>query len=298
MEEPSGDGVRVTVASAGVCGSDLHLVDRWPIAATLGHEFAGTLDDGRVVAVEPIGACGTCRECLEGRRSHCESVRLYGVAENGGMADRCIVPESSLVLLPSGLAPADASLVEPLAVAVHAVRRLGSVAGEEVAVIGGGAIGLCAVAALYAAGAGHVALVARHDAQRSAGERLGAQLAELEPSRWTAVIDAAGTAESLAESVRSCRPTGRVGMVGTYWEMTIPMPAMELCTKEVSLVPAAMYGSSGGSRDVEVAAALLARRPEIAATLITHRFPLDAAVEAFAVARDRAAGAIKVVLEP
>ena len=68
--------------------------------------------------------------------------------------------------------------------------------------------------------------------------------------------------------------------------------------KELVFVPAQMYGRSGPSRDVDVAATLLALRPEIADVLITHRFPLDAAAEAFAVARDRAAGAIKVVLEP
>jgi threonine dehydrogenase-like Zn-dependent dehydrogenase len=59
-----------------------------------------------------------------------------------------------------------------------------------------------------------------------------------------------------------------------------------------------MYGRAGPSRDFDAAAAILAARPEVAATLITHRFPLDAATDAFAVAADRKAGAIKVVLEP
>ncbi len=76
------------------------------------------------------------------------------------------------------------------------------------------------------------------------------------------------------------------------------MPAFEVCGKEVSLVPAMQYNRAGSVRDVEVAAAMLASTPAIAQTLITHRFPLDAASEAFAVARDRRAGAIKVVLEP
>jgi threonine dehydrogenase-like Zn-dependent dehydrogenase len=76
------------------------------------------------------------------------------------------------------------------------------------------------------------------------------------------------------------------------------MPGQALCMKEISLVPASMYGRVGPSRDVDVAASLLAGRPHIAETLITHRFPLDAAAEAFAAARDRASGAIKVVLEP
>jgi threonine dehydrogenase-like Zn-dependent dehydrogenase len=76
------------------------------------------------------------------------------------------------------------------------------------------------------------------------------------------------------------------------------MPGQTLCMKEINLVPASMYGRSGPSRDIDVAATLLASRAELADVLITHRFPLDAAAEAFATARDRAAGAIKVVLEP
>jgi threonine dehydrogenase-like Zn-dependent dehydrogenase len=78
----------------------------------------------------------------------------------------------------------------------------------------------------------------------------------------------------------------------------VVMPGIEICMKEIELVPASMYARSGPSREFDVAAAILASRPAIAATLITHRFPLDAVAEAFVVAKDRAAGAIKVVLEP
>jgi threonine dehydrogenase-like Zn-dependent dehydrogenase len=73
---------------------------------------------------------------------------------------------------------------------------------------------------------------------------------------------------------------------------------MEICMKEVELVPACMYGRSGPSRDFDVAVAVLAARPAISETVISHRFPLNAVADAFSVARDRAAGAIKVVLEP
>jgi threonine dehydrogenase-like Zn-dependent dehydrogenase len=68
--------------------------------------------------------------------------------------------------------------------------------------------------------------------------------------------------------------------------------------REITLVPSSMYARSGPTRDFDSAAALLAARPELPGLVITHRFPLDAAAEAFAAARDRAAGAIKVVLEP
>jgi len=278
---PAGHGVLVRIASAGICGSDLHMVDSMRLRATLGHEFAGFLPDGRLVAVEPLAACRVCGPCSD-----------------GGMAEACLVPEATIVPLAAGVAPADASLVEPLAVAVHAVRLAGPLRDAEVAVVGGGSIGLCLVPALQAAGATHVDVVARHEHQRAATARLGAASAEPEASRWDLVFDAVGTAESLAQCVDMVRPAGRVVLVGVYWDGTVPMPGMAVCFKEVRLLPSMMYGSDGVVRDFDLAARLLADRPELGPTLITHRFPLDAAAEAFACARDRSAGAIKVVLQP
>jgi L-iditol 2-dehydrogenase len=293
-----GDGVRVKVASAGICGSDLHLL-AWNLPFVMGHEFAGTLDDGTPVAVEPIVPCGDCSPCRAGETQRCVvgPTMVMGVGRDGGMADECVVPTSCLVRLPDGVAPRDACLVEPLAVAIHGIRR-GHVHGSQsVGVIGGGSIGLAAVAAAQAAGA-RVDLAARHDRQRAAGERLGAgTLGESEP-HYDVIVEAAGTTSALAQAVERCRPGGTVVLLGTYWDGEVQMPGMPLCMNEITLVPASMYGRTGPSRDVDVAATLLATRPEIADALITHRFPLDAAAEAFAVARDRAAGAIKVVVEP
>jgi 2-desacetyl-2-hydroxyethyl bacteriochlorophyllide A dehydrogenase len=255
------------------------------------------LPDGTPVAVEPITPCLECPACRAGDTQRCVRgpAMVLGVGRDGGMADECVVPESCVVRLPQGVDVRDACLVEPLAVAVHGVRR-GHVHGNQrVAVIGGGSIGLAAVVAAQAAGA-DVDLAARHDHQKAAGERLGAgQLGERE---YDVVFDAAGTGAAIAQAVERCKPGGTIVMLGSYWDGDVPVPGQALCMKEISLVPASMYGRVGPSRDIEVAATLLAARPEVADTLITHRFPLDAAAEAFAVARDRAAGAIKVVLEP
>jgi len=299
VPEPDGEGVRVKIASAGVCGSDLHLVDMMPLAATLGHEFAGTLPDGRLVAVEPYAPCRVCADCLDGRPYHCRrGLQTLGLDRDGGMAEWCVVPESSIVSIPTGLDATAAALVEPIAVAVHAVRLAGDVSGMSAAIIGGGTIGLCAVAALQAAGTATIDVVARHDHQRGAAERLGGNAGQASRTSWDVVVDAAGTEASLAQAIQMARPGGRVVLAGTYWAGSVPLPAIELCMKEVRLIPSMMYGHDAATRDFDVAARLLASRPEIASTLITHRFPLDAVAEAFAVARDRASGSIKVVLEP
>ncbi len=272
----------------------------WPIAGTPGHEVAGELADGTAVAIEPVIGCGTCDPCRRGDYNLCPSQldRFIGIGRDGGMADELVVPEHCLVRLPPGVSPADACLVEPLAVAVHGLRKAAPARPSRVAVIGGGAIGLCAVAAA-ATTAGEIALRARHDAQRAAGERLGARLLDTAAADgdYDLVIDCAGTASALKEACELTRPGGSLLLLASYWDGFEP-PGMTLCMKEIRVVPSFMYGRDGGERDVEVAAALLASRPEIAETLITHRLPLDAAPDAFALARNRASGAIKVVLSP
>jgi threonine dehydrogenase-like Zn-dependent dehydrogenase len=290
---PAGEVV-VSVASAGICGSDLHLLP-WNLPVTMGHEFAGTLPDGTPVAVEPLDPCWACDACRSGAYNYCErgAAIVLGVGRDGGMADRCLVPETALTRLPTGLSLADACLTEPLAVTVHGVRRGRVTAADRVAVVGGGTLGQLALVAAQATGA-TVGLEARHEAQREVARALGT---EEVTGGYDVVFEAAGTASALVRATELCRGGGRVVLLGSYWDET-PLPAMDVCMREIDLIPSSMYNRAGPSRDFDVAAALLAARPEVAQRVITHRFPLDAAAEAFAAARDRQAGAIKVVLEP
>lgn len=297
VDAPVGEGVKVKVASAGICGSDLHLLAMWPLQATLGHEFAGYLPDGTPVAVEPLAPCGQCAQCRDGDYHRCVQgpATVIGVGRDGGMADECLVPASAIVRLPSGLGPSDACLVEPMAVAVHGLRRGTLRPIDRVAIVGGGTIGLCAVGAGRAVGA-QIDMEARHEHQREVADRLGAGPVS-DAGGYDIVIDAAGTTSALERCVQLAKPGGRMILLGTYWE-GMSLPGFELCMKEIDIIPSAQYNRSGPSRDVDVAASILAENPAIADGIITHRFPLDAAGEAFAAASDRKSGAIKVVLEP
>jgi threonine dehydrogenase-like Zn-dependent dehydrogenase len=291
---PEGKGLTVKVASAGICGSDLHLLD-WNIPVVLGHEMAGTLADGTPVAVEPIDPCWSCEACASGAYNLCGRgpSMVLGVGRDGGLAEACVVPERSLTPLPGGTSLADACLIEPLAVAVHAVRRGCVSGGQRVAIVGGGSLGQLAVVAAQACGA-EVSMAARHESQIEVARQLGAGPVD---QGYDVVIEAAGTATALARAVELCRAGGTVVAVGSYWDAPT-MPALDMGTREISLVPSSMYGRTGPSRDFDTAAALLAARPDVPGLVITHRFPLDAAAEAFAAARDRASGSIKVVIEP
>jgi 2-desacetyl-2-hydroxyethyl bacteriochlorophyllide A dehydrogenase len=296
LPEPSGDGVRVAIRSAGICGSDLHMIGFGPIPFPLGHELGGVLDDGTPVAIDPNDPCGTCDQCREGHRHRCREMarRARGTGTAGGMADAIVVAESQLVPCPEGLGARDACLVEPLGVAVHGIRLAEPAPGARVGVVGGGTIGLAAVAAARAT-AGDVALAARYDHQRDAGERLGAR-SGLE-GEYDVVVECAGTDAALATAVEHCRPGGVVLFLSTHW-VPVTLPGIPALMKELGFRWAITYGTHDGRRDLDDAAALVAANARIGEVLVTHRFPLDDAAEAFRVAADRGSGAIKVVLEP
>ena len=295
LPEPSGEGIEVKLRSAGICGSDLHMIES-PFApnVTLGHEMAGELSDGTPVAIEPLVTCGRCDSCRRGDYNLCRQgpTNLMGVGLDGGMSERVRVPERCLVHLSPGISVNDACLVEPMAVAVHGIRLAEIQPGEHVAIIGGGTIGLCALVAARARGAS-VAVYARHDIQREAAERLGAGP---ERDEYDVVIESAGTDSALASAVELARPGGRLALLATYWK-GVELPAMPLCLKELKLIPSSMYCRDGDARDFDRAVALVAQSRDLPEILITHRFALDEAALAFATARDRAQGAIKVVLE-
>jgi threonine dehydrogenase-like Zn-dependent dehydrogenase len=190
--------------------------------------------------------------------------------------------------------PASAvGLVEPIAIAVHAVNRGAPRPGERALVVGAGSIGLLCAAVLRDRG-NHVDVAARHATQATAAETIGAGTPAEE--HYPLVIDAGGTRDSFATAVRGCDRGGRVVLVSLPWE---PLDlAMSAVLREITVIPAIFYGHHRGRDEFAEAAALLGRRPELPAALVTHRFALDQAGAAFRTAGDRAAGAIKVMLTP
>ena len=291
LPTPSGEGVLVKVASVSICGSDLHMLKQgWVEGRVLGHEFAGTTPDGTAVAVEPFYGCGGCDYCAEGYNALCVAgAQFIGGGLDGGMAEQVLVAESTLVPLTDGLPLDIASLVEPLAVAFHGINQAKVRDGERVLVVGGGAIGLAVAAALKSRGQS-CDIVARYPGQQLVAEQLGAN--PLPGDGYDVVIDAVGSSSSVADCIERVRPRGRIGMVGCFWEPTeIPMG---FCAKELQMIAAFTYKCRRPGRSFEEAITALARDPGIATSLITHRFPLEAAAEAFETAADRASGAIKV----
>ncbi len=181
------------------------------------------------------------------------------------------------------------------AVSWHALRLAETGPGKRVAVVGAGALGLLAVAGARRMGVEDVALEARHPHQREAGERLGARVG---PSgTYDVVVEAAGSLESLARCGELVGPAGTIVVLGVHFG-PVQLNWMPLFHHEARLIPSLGYCAHDGTREMDEAAAMLAEDPEIARTVITHRFPLEDATEAFRVAADRGSGAIRVVIEP
>jgi 2-desacetyl-2-hydroxyethyl bacteriochlorophyllide A dehydrogenase len=324
IPEPGPGEVRVAVEACGICGSDLHLFHAgfFPPGTIPGHEAAGRIDalgpdvtglaTGARVAIEPMRGCGRCASCRSGLYSICREAKLHGVHLPGGLAEAVVVPAERVHAVPASLDPALAALAEPTAVIVHALLRGRIERGQRVLVLGAGTIGLLAIAAARRLGAGEVYVVARHPHQAALACALGATRvlgeSEADPMALDGIgretpIDlvvetVGGAADTLRAAGAAVRPGGVVSVVGVFMSAP-PFEPLPLMMKEVTLAWSYCYGTpTGGRADFAEAVALLDAERDAIAPLVTHRLALDRIADAFALASDRKAGAIKVTLAP
>jgi len=209
---PADGQIVVKVDACGICGTDIHIMDGefppTPYPITPGHEFAGTvvavagdvttgLPVGAKVAVDPSLYCGYCRRCRSGRDNLCENWAAIGDTVDGAFAEYVAVPAVNAHLLPDGLDGQLGAMVEPLACAVHGLRRLGPLFGDTVLLTGAGTMGLLLQQLLVHSGAGPVTVVDRVADRLEVARKLGAahvstDLAELAGERFEIAVDATG----------------------------------------------------------------------------------------------------------
>lgn len=296
LDEAPGTGELLSMKATSICGSDLSYI-RFGSRSILGHELAGIRADGTPVIVEAIYGCMECDQCVRGAYNLCPThgQRALGISADGGIAEAFRVPAARQVPLPAGLDLADASIVEPASVSWHALGLAHTGPDDRVAVVGAGALGLLAVAGARRFGCDSVALEARHPHQKEAGERLGADIGAR--GLYDVVVEAAGTAESLARCGEIVAPGGTIVVLGVHFG-PVQLDWMPLFHREARIIPSLGYCADDDVREMDEAAAMLAEDPDIARTIITHRFPIEDAVEAFRVASDKTGRAIRVVIEP
>lgn len=213
-------GRLVHVEAAGVCAADrkLHTGDHpwgelgWPF--TPGHELLGHDDaTGERITCEVKVPCDACRYCRGGRENLCPNGSHLGSGFAGAFAERLALPPRARVhRIPDQLPTSAAVLAEPMACAVHAVRRAGVRAGDTVTVIGLGAIGALAVHVARATGA-DVAAVVRDGAKAALARRLGA---DPHPAQARVVVECSGSAAGAAHALELAEPGGTVCLFGVY----------------------------------------------------------------------------------
>lgn len=315
---PEAGEVRLDVAYVGICGTDLHIKHgamdaRVSIPATIGHEMSGTVAAvgdgvdgwarGDRVTVMPLDWCGQCPACQAGHRHVCQNLVFVGIDATGAMQQSWTVPERFLVGLPGAMPLDHAALTEPVAVAVHDVRRSELQSGERALVVGGGPIGM--LIACVAAAEGADVLVSEPNAfRRTVAQGLG--LNTLDPSAddvaaavdgWTGgagadvAFEVSGSGAGLTAATHALRVRGRLVVVAIHSD-PVPVDLFRVFWRELELFGARVYERT----DFERAVALLAAGAIPAAQLISAVEPLERTQAAFA-ALDGGDEVMKVLID-
>ena len=314
--EPGIGEVLIRVGAAGICGSDVEVLEgrrpapyvRYPIIP--GHEWAGTveavgpgvenIDEEAVVVAEGFRACGDCARCREGRTNLCSAEYAEtGFTHAGAFADFLSVPARLVHQLPPETDLNAAAVLEPAACVAQGLLEVELLPGMTAAVVGAGTLGLLAVALLHRVSPSRLALVGTRAPRLALGRELGAsetwnvREGQVPDTGFDLVFEAAGTADGARTAVSLARRGGTVVLEG------ISGQANGIDADAVVLGHLRVQGIFGASRNAWrwvtelFAAGLLDTQP-----LVSHSFPLEEHVAAFAALTNRNGDALKVQMTP
>ena len=317
---PSTGEVVVDVRASGICGSDVHgylgTTGRRRPGIVMGHEAAGvvagvgpgvtTLVPGDHVVLRSILPCGACHQCRRSRPNVCVNRRGLGMHVDGAYADAVVLPEDALLRLPAGLDFEEAALIEPLAVAMHAVAITPMAPAHSVAIIGAGAIGLLTLLAVRNLGVGQIHVTDRSSHRLLVARALGATgtsnvtdvdavgeiLDATDGHGADVVFEAVGSSPTVDQSVRAARLGAQVTWIGNS-DPRVDLGMQDVVTKELTL-----RGAYGYVDEFDTAAHAIAERRVDVRPLIERRAPLDDAIELFADLAHGRLDAVKVLLLP
>jgi len=313
---PKAGEVRVTVSAAGICGSDLHnfrtgaWISRSPSVA--GHEFAGVItavgegvsgfEVGDAVVADSRVTCGVCAACRGGRPNVCEKLGFVGEVCDGGFAEEVVLPASLLLKAPDDVDAAALAMAEPLAVALHAVKRLAAPAGSPVLIAGCGPIGGFAALLLAERHDGPL-LVADRNADRAGrvAEVTGARIVELTADAVTgalagvpllAALDATGHPGVIGTLVDVVSPGGTLALVG-IGHGDLAIDPVRLVEREIALA-----GCHAFTDELPEAVALMPALQDRLLALIDETIDLDGVPAAYARLLAGRSTGLKTIIQP
>lgn len=324
MPEIGPEDVLIEVKACGICGSDVHGMDgstgrrRPPII--MGHEASGVIADvganvkewkeGDRVTFDSTVYCGQCRFCKRGQINLCDNRRVLGVScdeyrQDGAFAEYVAVPHRILYRLPNGVTFEQAAMVEPVSVALHAVKRAGVSNGETAVVVGAGMIGLFVVQCLQACGCGRMIAVDIEQDKLDLARKLGADVVlrtdvcdvVSEVERLTgdgadSAFEVVGITPTIQTAAKCLRKGGRLVLVGNV-SPNVNLPLQVVVTREITA-----YGSCASSGEYPECLDLIAAGKVDTDALMSTASPLAEGAAWFKRLYDKEARLMKVILKP
>lgn len=319
------DDVLIDVKACGICGSDVHGMDgstgRRQPPVVMGHEAAGIIAEtganakgwkaGDRITFDSTISCGSCYFCRKGQINLCDNRRVLGVScgdyrQQGAFAEYIAVPERILYRLPDGLSFEQASLAEPLSVAVHAVGRAPLSPNDTAVVVGSGMVGLLVVQALRAAGCKKIIAVDIEQDRLDLACKLGAdsglrsdkcdvseEVMKITGNMGADIaLEVVGITPTVETAVKVLKKGGSLTLIGNL-SPTVEWPLQAVVTREISV-----YGSCISRGEYPACLKMMAQGVVNVEALISATAPLSEGAAWFERLYNREPGLLKVILIP
>lgn len=319
VPEPGDGQVLIKIMKIGVCGSDIHVYHgehpftSYPV--TQGHEVSGEIVrlgegvegfvPGQKVTIQPQVVCGQCHPCRHGKYNLCESLKVMGFQTTGTASHYFAVDAAKVTLLPQDMSFDEGAMIEPLAVAVHAVRRAGDVSGMKIAVLGAGPIGILTAQTAKGMGAGSVMITDVSDVRLAKAKECGidfcvntknedfgdAMARNFGPDKADVIYDCAGNNITMSQAIRYARKGSTIILVAVFaGEAHVDLAVLN--DHELDLNTSMMYRNE----DYIEAIRLVSEKKVVLSPLISKHFAFQDYLEAYRYIDENRESTMKVII--
>ncbi len=320
LPELGNNDVLIKVQRVGICGTDVGVLHGYVPAKfplTLGHEFSGTVAKlgspslGGFKEGDPVSAaggwgCGECEFCRKGKARFCQHRQALGRTVDGCMAEFVKVNSQVVYRLPPNVSFDEGQNFLNIACVVRAFKKVPLQLGNKVVIFGPGNIGLILLQVLKLAGASQVIVVGTRDSRLEVAKEFGAThvvnitrenpvnvIMELFPSGADVVMEASGNPVAFSNACDVLKDGGTIVSISMFSERVKELDLNFLYQKEATI-----YGTKGGEEGYQESLQLLAEKRLKIVPMITHRFPLEDTAKGFETFDDKAANALRIIIEP
>ncbi len=319
VPEPAKGQVLIKIMKIGVCGSDIHVYHgehpftSYPV--TQGHEVSGEIaklgegvtgfEPGQKVTIQPQVVCGQCHPCRHGKYNLCEELKVMGFQTTGTASHYFAVDAAKVTPLPQDMSFDEGAMIEPLAVAVHAVKRAGDVTGQKIAVLGAGPIGILVAQTAKGMGAHSVMITDVSDIRLAKAKECGvdftvntkaadfgdAMTRHFGPDKADVIYDCAGNNITMGQAIRYARKGSAIILVAVFaGEARVDLAVLN--DHELDLNTSMMYRNE----DYLEAIRLVNEKKVALAPLVSKHFPFRDYLKAYQYIDENRESTMKVII--